>query len=963
MTQSKKARILSPAILLITLLVSLLFIFAMVFLQKQHSGITPTPSSIDKAEPYNLSIQHEKYQLANGLTVILHQDNSAPIVRVDVSYHVGSAREEAGKTGFAHFFEHMMFQGSKHVGDQQFFKIINEAGGELNGTTGKDQTKYYETVPSNQLEKVLWLEADRMGFLLEAVDQRKFEIQRATVKNERAQRMENRPYGLVAERNSEALFPREHPYSWQPIGYVEDLNRVSVDDLKAFFLRWYGPNNAVLTIGGDIEVEQTKAWVEQYFGPIIAGPEVEDAKPEIFSLAEHRYLTLEDRITTPLLYISYPTVYLGHEDEAPLDIFSEILGGGKSSLLYKNLVATGLASSAGASHYCRELACTLAIWAKPSDAAKVSLSQLEQQVDASIAEFQQRGVSKEDVERVHSAFEASYLYSLETVSGRVDHLAFGELFEQEPNYMNHALKKIKSVDEPAVNKAVGQYITDKGRVVLSVVPQSQAQMAAAPDNFTIAERQLEHINTVDPDSLAYRFVEDSFDRSIQPPAGKAPEVKLPNLWQATLGKEQSISVMGSYSEQAPTVSIVIDFVGGTVAESEEYFGISRLTAALLNQSSKSRTVSQISDDLDRLGSQIHFSSALEHNRLEIKSLVKNLEPTLAIVKERLFNPAFDEGEFEREKAKQIQAIKQNYNKPQWQGTMAFQKIIYGSDSRLRESSYGNEASVTAITLEDVKAYYQQYYHPSKSSIAVVGQLDKQQSLQALSFLVKWQNDVQGPSELSLSAQKSLPPSKIYLLHKENAPQSVIQMGFLSEAYDATGTYFKLNLMNFNLGGNFNSRINQNLREDKGFTYGASSGFSGFKDFGVFMASADVKEAHTGESIAEFLKELNEFQQHGPTVQELEYLKQAFSQGEALSYVTPEQKSYFLQNLQRYQLQANYVHQQNEITANITLKELKELAQQYLKLDELQIIVVGDRAKVLPQLEALNLPIVELELNH
>ena len=290
----------------------------------------------------SVSIPYEKYTLANGLTVILHEDHSDPLVHVDVTYHVGSAREEVGKSGFAHFFEHMMFQGTKHVGDEQHFKIITEAGGNLNGTTNTDRTNYYETVPANQLEKVLWLESDRMGFLLDAVNQDKFENQRETVKNERAQRVDNQPYALRFELIGEALYPEGHPYSWLTIGYVEDLDRVNVSDLKAFFTRWYGPNNAVLTIGGDIDVGETKAWIEKYFGDIPTGPEVKQPTPQPVTLNETRYLTLEDKVHLPLLQITFPTVYARHPDEAPLDVLSDILGGGKTSLFYKNLVKEGM---------------------------------------------------------------------------------------------------------------------------------------------------------------------------------------------------------------------------------------------------------------------------------------------------------------------------------------------------------------------------------------------------------------------------------------------------------------------------------------------------------------------------------------------------------------------------------------------------------------------------------------------
>lgn len=319
-------------------------------------------------------IPYQKYTLDNGLTVILSPDHSDPLVHVDVTYHVGSAREEIGKSGFAHFFEHMMFQGSENVGDQQHFKIITEAGGTLNGTTNRDRTNYFETVPANQLEKMLWLESDRMGFLIDAVSQKKFEIQRSTVKNERGQNYDNRPYGLIYEKMGEALFPQGHPYSWQTIGYVEDLDRVDVNDLKAFFLRWYGPNNAVITIGGDLDSKQTLEWVNKYFGSIPRGPEVENAPKQPVTLKENRYITLEDRIQQPMVMIGWPTTYRGEETEASLDMLATLLGDGKTSLLYQELVKTGKVVDAGAFHDCAELSCTMYVYAMTDSGKNNDLS-------------------------------------------------------------------------------------------------------------------------------------------------------------------------------------------------------------------------------------------------------------------------------------------------------------------------------------------------------------------------------------------------------------------------------------------------------------------------------------------------------------------------------------------------------------------------------------------------------------
>ncbi|NIA28087.1 MAG: insulinase family protein, partial [Desulfobulbaceae bacterium] len=380
-------------------------------------------SIVEKTATDTIVIPHKKYQLDNGLTVVLHADDSDPLVHVDMTFHVGSAREEVGKSGFAHFFEHMMFEGTENAADGVHARLVTDAGGTYNGSTSTDRTNYFETVPDNQLEKMLWLEADRMGFLLGAVTQEKFEIQRATVKNERGQRVDNRPYGLRFERTNEALFPVGHPYSWQPLGYVEDLDRVDVNDLKKFFLRWYGPNNAVLTIGGKFDESQVLAWVNKYFGSIPRGPEVAMPDKPVVTLDANRYISLEDNVALPLLLMSYPTVNLYHEDEAPLDVLMSVLGVGETSLLYKNMVKTGLAVQAGAGHNCQELSCAFTVLALANPASGKTLADLEMIARDSLDEFEERGVVDDDLERVKMSIVSGMIYGLESVAGKVRQLA------------------------------------------------------------------------------------------------------------------------------------------------------------------------------------------------------------------------------------------------------------------------------------------------------------------------------------------------------------------------------------------------------------------------------------------------------------------------------------------------------------------------------------------------------------
>ncbi|MGZ9899032.1 M16 family metallopeptidase [Shewanella gaetbuli] len=900
-----------------------------------------------------IGIPYNKYQLANGLTVILHQDNSDPLVHVDVTYHVGSARELAGRSGFAHLFEHMMFQGSQNVGDEQHFKVVTEAGGTLNGTTNSDRTNYFETVPSNQLEKMLWLESDRMGFFLPALTSEKFEVQRETVKNERAQRVDNRPYGRLGERFAQALYPVGHPYSWPVIGWPEDLERASLDDVKHFFQRWYGPNNATLTIGGDINQQQTLAWVNKYFGEIPAGPEVESAPKTPVTLDKTRYISMEDKVHLPLLYIGMPTVYAGHPDEAALDLLANIIGGGQTSLLYKNLVKEGYAVQSSVSHPCQELACQFTLYALANPARGAKLADLEAKITASIAEFEQRGVTDEDLQKVKVQFEANTVFNLQSVKGKVSTLAANQTFYGNPNMVGKDLERYSKVTKEDVMRVFKQYIKDKPTVVMSIVPEGQSQLIAHADNFTpqtqpIAEDAVTGLTEVEQ-------VKSSFDRSVMPQAGDAPQLIVPQLWSSTLSN--GIEIMGTKTTETPTAELVIYLDGGHRAVPAEKAGLAMLTANMMNESSTKRTTEELAHALELLGSTVSFNAGESQSYIKISSLTKNLDETLAIVTERLFSPGFVAADFERVKQQQLQILQQSMTNPSYLASNGFSALLYGKNTVKGTSSLGTVESISALTLDDVKAFYQQQYTAGSAQMVMVSDLSQQQVLPKLAGFTEWQGDKTpiAPINKRIYAQ----PATIYLIDKPDAAQSVINIGKRSLTFDATGEFFKANLMNYPLGGAFNSRINLNLREDKGYTYGARSGFSGQEDSGEFIASASVRSDVTGPAISEFITEIKAYQQSGMTEAELEFLKSSITQSQALDFETPYQKAGFIRKIQRYQLDHHYTTEQTKIINSISQAELNSLAKQKLDIDSMVILVVGDKNTIKPQLETLGYPIVEL----
>lgn len=901
-------------------------------------------------------IPYQKFVLGNGLTLILHSDNSDPLVHVDITYHVGSGREDLGKSGFAHFFEHMMFQGSENVADEQHFKLVTEAGGTMNGTTNTDRTNYFETVPANQLEKMLWLEADRMGFLVDAVTQEKFEVQRETVKNERGQRVDNRPYGRLNERVSEALYPAGHAYSWPVIGYLDDLNRVNVNDLKAFFLRWYGPNNATLTIGGDINITETLVLVKKYFGSIPRGPEVAMPEKPVFEITEDRYISMEDNVHLPLLYMTYPTVSLRHADEAPLDVLSSILGGGKASLLYKNLVKTQFAVQAEVSHPCAELSCTFSLYALPHPASGKSLSDIENVIRDTLVEFEQRGVEDDDLLKAKADMEASFIFGLQSVSGKVSQLAANQTFSNNPNYIAQDIARYNNVTKEDVMRVFKKYIKNQHGVIMSVVPNGQLSAIAAKDNFVPGPRSSGDGASTSADDIAVRKGVDDFDRSIIPIAGANKAVDIPEMWQHNF--DNGISILGAQSSETPTTSVLLKIPAGHYYNAKNTAGTAGLVASMLKESTTERSAEEMSKALQKLGSSIYISAGNLYLNINISSLTKNLDATLTLVNEQLRAPAFLESEFERLKSNAIQGALNNRKDAGYLASTAYRQLL-NADNIAAMPSSGNEKSLTNISLDDVKAFYQQQVKPFGGQLIAVSDLGQAELTKSLSILEDWEGK-------AVDLNLSLPEGDgkmgvIYLVNKDDAAQSAIRIGKRSMTEDITGEYYKSSLMNFALGGAFNSRINLNLREDKGYTYGARSYFNGGKLSGYYTATAEVRADATDKSIAEFINEIKDYSERGITDDELMFMRNSINQKDALKYETPRAKLAFLAQILEHDLTPDFVRQRSEIVTNITKAEINALAKKHLSVDDMLMVVVGDAKTLRPQLKALGYKVLDYQI--
>jgi zinc protease len=908
------------------------------------------------AVPGKAMIPYSKYRLDNGMTLILSPDNSDPLVHVDVSYHVGSARESQGHTGFAHFFEHMMFQGSKHVGDQQHFKIITEAGGELNGTTNRDKTHYYQTVPSNQLEKVLWLESDRMGFLLDAVSQRKFEIQRDTVKNERAQNYDNRPYGLIWEKMSEALYPRAHPYSWQTIGYVEDLDRVDVNDLKSFFLHWYGPNNATVVIGGDIDTHQTLEWVMKYFGTIPKGPEVDQMPKMPVTLNETRFVTTEDRIQQPMVVIGWPTEYLGAKSEVPLEVLAQVLGSGANSLLYQELVKTNKAISAGAFQDCGELACAFYLYAMTSSVEPKALNSLYNQLLDIIEQLHAKGMEQERFDGIKGLSQADAVFALESVKAKVSQLASNEIYFAQPDRLQSDLKRLNQVSTADVASVLSQYLRNQPHVVLSVVPKGKANLAVSPANFKPEQRDIVPHQAILSSQLALRDVLDDFDRSQIPAVAQGISATIPQLYQHHFAN--GMTLMGTESQESPTVLFELKLPAGGryVAEGKE--GLAELTASLMEEGSKTHSAEQLQAQLDKLGSTISVSASHYTTTITVSSLVQYLPQTLSIVDDVLFNPRFEAEDMKRLKQQMIQGTVYQQQKLTWLASQATKQVAFG-DSLFARVSEGTEKSISQLTLNDVRQFYRQHYTPQGAQVIMVGDVTKKESIKHLKFLSQWQGQV--PPQLSPQTLPQPTMQKIHLVDQPGSTQSIVRFVRTTKPFDATGELYLTQLANFNLAGNFNSRMNQNLREDKGYTYGMNGYLSSNREAGIAVFDAPVKAEATAASIIEMRSEMDNYAQHGLNDQELAFMRLAVGQQEALMYETPNQKADLIGGILTYSLDNDYLQQRNQIVTSVTKATLNAVAKKWFDPDDYQIIVVGDAKVIKPQLEKLNIPIAKLEI--
>ena len=907
------------------------------------------PTLLQEVSTNPIDIAYEKWVFPNGLKVLIHEDNSDPLVHVHVTYHVGSNRETAGKSGFAHFFEHMMFQGSENVPDEKHFEIINNAGGNMNGNTSSDRTVYFQTVPANYLETALWLESDRMGFLLDAVTQEKFETQRDVVKEEKYQNQMSRQYGMSYEVLGQNLYPPSHPYNWPVIGYVDDIERATLEDLKNFFLRWYGPNNAILTISGDVKSEEVIPLVDKYFGSIPRGAEVKKLRPMVPRLSSDIYTGYTDNVYLPLTDIVFPTVPNYHKDEAPLDILAALMGEGKKSIFYKNFVKSEIAIQASVSHPCRELAgefhFTVLTYPDWQEDQGIYFNNIEEKIRNTISEWEKNGFTDEDLEMIKTEIISQSIDMKTSISSKASTISQWEWLGRGKYNMSLEIDRYNNVTREDVMRVFNKYIKNRKAVINQVRPKSpfvkelDSLISVNPNSNLILEEDPQYKD------LIYKKASSEFDiccRDKQPIPSKPRTPKIPEFYKENFNN--GLKTIFSQTNEIPKVYLQLKINGGSLLEHKKKVGLADLTAQMMNESTINKTSEEVSVELQKLGSTITFSADDDVTILYIESLVKNLSSTLEIAKEKLLFPAFSEDDFKRVKKTNIEGLESMKKNAQFLGQTTMGSVLFG------DTPYGRfmtEKSMKKIKLKDIKNYYNNY-SPNVSELVVVGNINQVDVYKELDFLKEWKNkNIVLPNQFDFPEDNT---TQIYLIEKEGASQSFILMGHKSDTYDADGIYFKSQVMNKSLGGGASGRLFLNLREDKGYTYGAYSYFMGEKEKGVFAIQTSVKTEVTDSALTEIFSILDNYTNVGLTKEELNSTKASYLNSASMKYETPSQKLRFLNRILTYDLDPSYINKQADILNSMTLKEINAIASSKIKPNKMAVVIVGNKYLIKKKLE-------------
>ncbi|MCI5048136.1 MAG: insulinase family protein [Aquisalinus sp.] len=908
-----------------------------------------TPSATDtnvvgKAESGSsqLSVEVEKYELDNGLDVVLHVDKSDPVVAINLAVHVGSARELPGRTGFAHLFEHLLFLDSENLGYGGLDEMNTRIGGEgTNGFTTNDMTQYFQAVPADALEKIIWAEADKLGYFINTVTEDVIINEKQVVKNEKRQRVDNQPYGHNFYVIGKAMYPEDHPYNWQVIGSLADLEAASLEDVQAFYRRWYVPNNVTVTISGDFEPAEAKRLVEKYFGEIPRGEDIAPIAPRAAVLEENISLYHEDSFATvPLMTMVWPAAEQFHPDTYALEILVEYLTQGKRAPLNEVLIdEQKLTSDVSMFNNASELAGEIYLFINSN--AGEDLDGLLPALEQGFTRFEENGISQDDLDRIKAGLEVDFYDNIQSALGKAIQLGEYNLFTGDPGYINKDISQILGVTTDDVMRVYETYIKDKPFVVTSFVPEGKLELALeGSTQAEVVEEQIiqgaETVAEFDPTIRSFEPTPSSFDRTVEPPFGDPYELSSPEVWRSALNN--GIDVYGIENTETPLVYFSLAIDAGRERGDAAKPAVANMTADMLEKGTASKTTAELEDAINKLGSSIRISAGSYGTFVQGETLARNFDETIALVEEMLLEPRWDEEEFETLKRQRINELEQAAGSPNAIAAREAAQLLYPEDHMFSYRPYGTVEKLEPVTLDDLKAFYTTNYTPADAKLRVVGDISADAVSSAFSGLAdRWNKP--GPAAVSLPQAEDVLASEIHFYDIPGAKQSVIIAARPSLA--ATDDDYPLaEAMNFLLGGIYTSELNTELRVNRGYTYGIRSGFNGAEDRGTFAVQTSVRSNVTLESV-ELIRDI--LANYGPefTEDDLTIMKGALLRGLALETETLDDKLGVLEDISAYGYPDDYLARNADRVEAMTLEDFKALAENYLRPDAMNWLVVGD----------------------
>ena len=907
-------------------------------------------SAVDQSKQTSaFDLQYEAFELENGLKVILHQDKSDPIVAMSTIVHVGSSREKAGRTGFAHFFEHMSFNDSENVPKGANRKMIPELGGSRNGGTWSDGTIYYEVVPKDAFDKLLWIDSDRLGFMLNTVDAGTLEREKQVVKNEKRQRVDNRPYGHTYHVIKKALYPESHPYNWTVIGDLADLQAATLDDVKEFYHQFYVPSNATLVIAGDIDISETKKKVNQWFGEIKTGKPVPKMQPQPVSLAKDKKLYhLDNFAKLPEIRLTFPAIEQYHKDAYALDVLAILLAEGKSAELYKSVVEKAkLAPGVDAWNEANEIAGTFSINVRGNKGAH--LDDVYRTIEQALTNFEKNGFSQAQLDKIKAKQETDFYYGFESILDKAQQLGQYNEYAGTPEFIKTDIANITGVTKEDVMRVYRKYIKNKAAIITSFVPKDQPELVLTGSVKAKVEeeviRQGAEQNFVENDAITFKKTPTKFDRS-EPPLTELPQLQLPDAWQTKQGN--GLRVYGIEQTELPIVNFSLRIEGGQLLDSKDKLGTSALMAQLMNEGTQSKTPLELEQAIGLLGAKLEVSGDQEAIIIEGQTLAKNFEKTVALMKEMLLSPRWDAQEFERLKAARLTRIVQDQGNAARIARNAFMKRLYPRGHIAATPTGGTRETVTAIQLDDIKAYYRENISPKQASLHVVGAVSQARVLDAIEGFAAWSG-----KEISLPQQPqmtALTQPKLYFIDVPGAKQSVIYVGKPTVAASSEA-FYPVQVANNRLGSGMSARLGQTLRIQKGYTYGAYSYLPPTSYQSPFFAASQVRTNVTLESL-EIFKDL--IANYRDTYEEgdLAVTKNIIIKGDSRKFETLDKLLGMLETQSRFELADNYIEQRQSYVNKVELEQVHQTISTHLDEQQMIYLVVGDAESQLKRMKEL-----------